>query len=90
MSCYTLEKKVFNDKVHTGDFLWPAEREFMHHFMIVQQDAFTWDDAEHGHFREDFFLPVEMSIIAHKPWVSAKSTLSLEHPELTYGFYNTS
>ncbi len=65
---YTLEHKEFIDKVHGGDFLWPAERELMHHFMIIQQDAFAWSDAERGHFREDFFPPVEMPTIAHKPW----------------------
>jgi len=36
--------------------------------MIIQQDAFAWSDAERGHFREDFFPPVEMPTIAHKPW----------------------
>jgi len=57
-SHYTLERKAFIDKVHAGDFLWPTECELMHHFMIVQQDAFTWNNTECGHFREDFFLPI--------------------------------
>jgi len=41
-SHYTLERKVFINKVHASDFLWPAERELMHHFMVVQQDTFIW------------------------------------------------
>jgi len=66
---YTLEHKEFIDKVHDGDFLWPAERDLMHHFMVVQQKAFAWSDDKRGHFREDFFPPVEMPTISHKPWV---------------------
>ena len=27
------------------------------------------DDSERGHFREDFFPPVEIPVIAHTPWV---------------------
>ena len=43
---YTLEHKEFIDKVHDGDFLWPAKRDLMHHFMVVQQKAFAWSDDE--------------------------------------------
>jgi hypothetical protein len=66
---YTLERKDVIDKAHPGDFLWPSERALMHHFMTIHQDGFAWCDAERGHFREDFFPPVEMPTIAHKPWV---------------------
>jgi hypothetical protein len=31
--------------------------------------GFTWDDSEQGRFREDFFPPVVMPVIEHKPWV---------------------
>lgn len=31
--------------------------------------GFTWDDSERGHFREDFFPPVNMLVVKHKPWV---------------------
>jgi hypothetical protein len=66
---YTQERKDFIDKAHPGDFLWPSERTLMHHFMTIFEDGFAWCDAERGHFREDFFPPVEMPTIAHKPWV---------------------
>jgi hypothetical protein len=66
---YTLERKEYIDKIHSDDFLWTAERDLMHHFMLIQQYAFAWNDTERGHFREDFFPPVEMPTIAHKPWV---------------------
>ena len=32
---------------------------------MIHQDAFAWDDSERGHFREDFFLPVEIPTIRH-------------------------
>ena len=50
-------------------FLLPAERELLHHFMSLHQDGFAWNDSERGHFREDFFPPVEIPVIPHTPWV---------------------
>ena len=66
---YTQEQKEVIDKIHEGDFLWSREKDLLHHLMTLQQDAFAWDDSERGHFREDFFPPVEMPVIEHKPWV---------------------
>jgi hypothetical protein len=62
-SHYTEERKLVIDNAHIGDFLWPAERDLMHHFMCLQQDGFAWNDSECGHFREDFFPPVEMPTV---------------------------
>jgi hypothetical protein len=66
---YTEERKLVIDNVHVDDFLWPAERDLMHHFMCLQQDGLAWNDSERKHFREDFFLPVEMPTVPHKPWI---------------------
>ena len=41
----------------------------MHHFMSEQNEGFAWDDSERGRFCEDFFPPVMMPVIEHKPWV---------------------
>jgi hypothetical protein len=41
----------------------------MHHFMCLQQDGFAWNDSQRRHFREDFFPPVEMPTVPHKPWI---------------------
>ena len=41
----------------------------MHHFMVIHQDGFAWDDSERGHFKEEFFPPIEIPTITHKPWV---------------------
>ena len=66
--CYTQEHKDIFDKLNPG-FLLPEEHKLIHHFMMIHQDAFSWDDSERGHFREDFFLPVEIPTIPHTPWV---------------------
>jgi hypothetical protein len=66
---YTLEQKEKMDKQHKGDFLWSEERKLMHHFMMLQNKGFAWEDQEQGRFREDFFPPINISVIAHKPWI---------------------
>ena len=66
---YTTERREVIDKCHPPGFLLPEERKLMHHFMTLHQDGFAWNDSERGHFREDFFPPVEIPTIAHEPWV---------------------
>ena len=66
---YTTERRDIIDRAHDDDFLWPQERDLMHHFMSEQNEGFAWDDSERGTFREDFFPPVRMPVIEHKPWV---------------------
>src|SRR5271169_1013421 len=66
---YTEERKDQFDQVHKGDFLLTEERKLMHHFMMEQSEGFAWDDSERGRFREDFFPPVEIPVVPHKPWV---------------------
>ena len=66
---YTAERRDIIDNVHPEGFLLPDERKLMHHFMSEQNEGFAWDDSEHGRFREDFFLPVMMPVVEHKPWV---------------------
>ena len=66
---YIEERKAVIDKAHPGDFLLPEKHVLMHHFMCVQDKGFAWCDPERGHFREDFFPPIEISTILHKPWM---------------------
>ena len=66
---YTEERRAKMDDLHSTDFLWPAEHELLHHFVSLQNEGFAWDDSEHGHFRKDFFPPIEIPIVAHTPWV---------------------
>jgi hypothetical protein len=65
---YTAKRKAQFDKIHAGDFLLPEECRLMHRFMCLQNQVFAWDDSERRHFREDFFPPIEMPTIPHKPW----------------------
>src|SRR3981081_3001 len=37
--------------------------------MMEQNQAFAWDDSERGRFREDFFPPVVIPTVEHRPWV---------------------
>ena len=37
--------------------------------MMIHNDTFTWDNLECGHFRENFFPPVNIPVIPHKPWI---------------------
>jgi hypothetical protein len=66
---YTAERRAIIKRAHPEGFLLPAERELMHHFMCLQEMGFAWDDSERGRFREDFFPPVIMPVVEHKPWV---------------------
>ena len=67
-SRYTQERQEIFDKNNVG-FLLPEERKLLHHFMMLHQDAFVWNDSEWGHFREDFFPPVDIPVVPHTPWV---------------------
>ena len=37
--------------------------------MSLQNEGFSWDDSECGHFCKDFFPPVKIPVIAHTPLV---------------------
>ena len=65
---YTEERKEVIDRAHPGNFLLLEERALMHHFMSVQNTAFVWTESERRHFREDFFPPIEIPMVPHKPW----------------------
>ena len=65
---YTQERMELFDKNNAG-FLLSEERKLLHHFMMLHQDAFAWNDTERGHFREDFFPPIDMPVVPHTPWV---------------------
>jgi hypothetical protein len=40
----------------------------MHHFMMEQNLGFAWNDKQRGRFREDFFPPIDIPVVPHKPW----------------------
>ena len=51
------------------DFLLAEERKLVHHFMCLQNSTFAWTNQERGYFHEDFFPPINILTIPHKPWV---------------------
>ncbi|KAG5718736.1 hypothetical protein E4T56_gene2710 [Termitomyces sp. T112] len=66
---YTAECKEIIDQVHGDGFLWPEEMKAVHHLMMLQNEAFAWDDSQRGRLKEEFFPPVVMPVIPHTPWV---------------------
>ena len=44
--------------------------------MMIHNDAFAWDTLEQGHFRKDFFPPIDIPVIPHKPWVQQNMPIS--------------
>ena len=36
---------------------------------LLHEDMFAWEVSECGHFKEDFFPPVDIPVIPHTPWV---------------------
>lgn len=74
---YTQERKDAMDKLYGGDFLWPDERGLLHQLIMQQNNAFVWNDEERGQFREDFFPPVVIPTIPHRPWVQRNIPIPL-------------
>ena len=66
---YTQSRKEKMDKIHQNEFLLPEEKRLLHHFMMEQNEGFAWIDTEKGQFREDFFPPIDIPVVPHKPWV---------------------
>jgi hypothetical protein len=66
---YTEDPKKVIDGNSNPDFLWPEEKDLKHYLMMIQNEAFAWDDSECGCFKEEFFPPVKMPVIPHTPWV---------------------
>jgi len=53
---------------HSGDFLLPEEWKLMHHFILVFEQGFAWNESQKGRFCDDFFPLIKISIIPHVPW----------------------
>jgi len=41
----------------------------MHWIVAEQNQAFAWEDNEGGKFKKEYFLVIEIPIVAHIPWV---------------------
>ena len=67
-SRYTAERRDTLRARH-AEFLWPAELDLLDDLVLSQETAFAWTDLERGKFKAEFFPPVEMPTVEHKPWV---------------------
>ena len=68
---YTQERREAMHAVH-APFLNADELAVLDHLILKQELGLAWDDAERGRFRSDFFLPVDIPTVPHKPWVLKK------------------
>src|SRR5208282_1818630 len=59
---YTKERMIQFNK-DNNHFLLPQERALLHHFMMLHNEGFAWDNSERGHFREDFFPPIDIPVM---------------------------
>jgi hypothetical protein len=41
----------------------------MHDFIKSHDSGFAWTEGKRGSFETDFFLPINISVIPHTPWV---------------------
>ena len=74
---YTEEQKEVIDKAHPGNFLLLEEHKLLHHFMCKQNEGFTWIDQKCSHFKEEFFPPIKIPTIPHKPWMQCNILIPL-------------
>jgi hypothetical protein len=79
--CYDQASFDIIEKNHPHGFLTAEEQRFMHHFMMIHQDGFAWNETLKGLFCKDFFPPVRMPITKHVPWV-------LQNMLIPPGLYN--
>ncbi len=54
---YTQENHDIIEENHPGDFLWSDERKLMHHFMMLQESGFAWDELQKGEIQRRFLSP---------------------------------
>lgn len=55
-------------QINPDGFLWKEEEKLVHEVIRNHEMAFAWDETERGHFREDYFEPVKIPVLAHTPW----------------------
>ncbi|KAL1657622.1 hypothetical protein GGF50DRAFT_22719, partial [Schizophyllum commune] len=65
---YTAERREQVHKLH-GDLLSPEECKLRDWMYCAHNKTFAWNDEQRGSFREDFFPPVSIPVVPHKPWV---------------------
>jgi len=78
---YDTEAHNIIDANHLRDFLLPEECKLMHHFMMLFERGFAWNEIQKGSFRQDFSPPIKIPVILHVPW-------ALHNIPIPSGIYN--
>ena len=55
-------------KLNWHNFLWPEELKLLQHVLLLNKPGLAWTEAEKGHFRDNYFLPIKIPVIEHIPW----------------------
>jgi hypothetical protein len=66
---YTEERMQAINASHDTGFLEPEEVKLAHHFVVVHNKDFAWEEDERGRFKHEQFPSVEMPVVKHTPWV---------------------
>ena len=65
---YTAERRKTIRAIHTP-FLNDSELDVLDDLVKKQELGLAWEDSERGTFRRDFFPPIDIPTVPHKPWV---------------------
>ena len=87
------------DTNHPGNFLLPEECKLMHHFMMLFEKGFAWNEMQKGQFCEDFFPLLKLPVIPHVPWALKnipillgiyEEVIKILHDKIALGTYEPS
>lgn len=78
---YTADRRDIVDTIHDDGLLEPEERKLMHHFMMLHEKSFAWEESERGCLKHEFFPPVEIPVVEHTPWVCSQIPIPPGHYE---------
>ena len=62
------EERLKGMNLNPDGFLWEQEEKLFTDVLKNHEMVFAWDDTERGKFREDYFEPVKIPVLAHTPW----------------------
>lgn len=65
------KERLESMNINPDKFLWPEEEKLFNHILLLNQNAFAFNDMERGTFREDYFSPYIMPVVPHEPWALA-------------------
>jgi hypothetical protein len=73
------EEHLKKMNLNPDGFLWDGEERLFIDVIKNHELAFAWDGSERGHFREDYFDPVRIPVLAH----TANARIEISNPNQT-------